>query len=88
MLSYSGKPCQVMIAYLQGLCYRCNMLKAKAQEAAGGAWVFRNVPRDVMRHAKIVAAVESTSVKQLLIRLLRSYVQELERKGILPKGKG
>ncbi len=49
--------------------------------------MFRNVPREVMRHAKIVAAVEGTSVKQLLIELLRAHVQELERKGILPKGK-
>ena len=87
MLSYNGKPCQVMIACLRGLCYRYDMLKGKDQVTHGGAWVFRNVPRDVMRHAKIVAAVEGTSVKQLLIKLLRAHVQELERKGIMPKGK-
>ena len=62
-------------------------MKAMSQKTPGGAWVFRNVPRDVMRHAKIVAAVEGTSVKQLLIKLLQAYVQELERKGGLPKGR-
>ena len=62
-------------------------MKATSPKTPGGAWVFRNVPRDAMRHAKIVAAVEGTSVKQLFIKLLRAYVQELERKGILPKGK-
>ncbi len=87
MLSYNGKPCQVMLACLVALCYPRNILKTKAQKTTGGAWVFRNVPREVMRHAKIVAAVEGTSVKQLLIELLRAHVRELERKGILPKAK-
>ncbi len=60
---------------------------AWSRRGSGGAWVFRNVPRDMMRYAKIVAAIEGTSVKQLLIKLLRAYVQEMERKGIFPKGK-
>ncbi len=62
-------------------------MKAMSPKTPGGAWVCRNVPRDVMRHAEIVAAVEGTSVKQLLIKLFRTYVQELEPRAVLPKGK-
>ena len=64
------------------------MPKGKPANARGGSWVFRDIPREVMRQAKIIAAVQGTSVKQLLIGLLRKHGEDLERKGVLPKGKG
>jgi hypothetical protein len=52
-----------------------------------GAWIFRDVPRDLMRRAKAGAALQGKSVRALAIELMEAHLQELERKGILPKGK-
>ena len=52
-----------------------------------GAWNFRDIPRDLMRKVKMAAAHEGRSVKDFLIELAETKIQELERKGILPKGK-
>jgi len=40
-----------------------------------------------MRRAKAGAALQGKSVRALAIELMESHLQELERKGILPKGK-
>jgi uncharacterized protein (DUF1778 family) len=52
-----------------------------------GAWNFREIPRDLMRKVKMAAAHEGKTVKDFLIELAETRIQELERKGILPKGK-
>jgi hypothetical protein len=52
-----------------------------------GAWNFRDIPRDLMRKVKMAAAHEGKTVKDFLIELAEARIQELERKGILPKGK-
>ena len=52
-----------------------------------GAWNFRDIPRDLMRKVKMAAAHEGKSVKDFLIELAEAKIQDLERKGILPKGK-
>jgi hypothetical protein len=52
-----------------------------------GAWNFRDIPRDLMRKVKMAAAHEGKTVKEFLIQLALGKVDELERKGILPKGK-
>lgn len=62
------------------------MPKGKDRDEAG-VWNFRNVPRDVIVKAKIEAAVQRKSVKALLMELVEAHWQELERKGLLPKGK-
>ncbi len=63
------------------------MPKRKGQDAKGGSWIFRDIPRDLMRRAKIAAAVEGKSIKALLIEAMEARLQDLERKGLLPKGK-
>ncbi|MGD9728510.1 MAG: hypothetical protein AB7R40_16085 [Nitrospiraceae bacterium] len=40
-----------------------------------------------MRRVKMAAAHEGKTVKDFLIELAEAKIQELERKGILPKGK-
>lgn len=60
--------------------------KDKEPEAFG-VWNFRDVPRDVLVKAKIEAAIQGQSVKALLMDLVEAHWQELERKGMLPKGK-
>ncbi len=52
-----------------------------------GAWNFRDIPRGLMQRVKMAAAYEGKTVKQFLIDLAKARLQELERKGILPKGK-
>ena len=53
-----------------------------------GTWIVRDVPRDLMRRARAAAALQGKSVKGILIELMEGYVQDLERKGLMPKGKG
>jgi uncharacterized protein (DUF1778 family) len=48
----------------------------------------REIPRDLMRKVKMAAAHEGKTVKEFLLELAQAKVEELERKGILPKGKG
>jgi hypothetical protein len=52
-----------------------------------GAWNFREIPRDLMRRVKMAAAHEGKTVKEFLIELAEAKIGDLERKGILPKGK-
>jgi len=40
-----------------------------------------------MKRAKIAAAVEGTSIKALVLRALDEHLQDLGKKGLLPKGK-
>ena len=63
------------------------MPKGKEQEDKGGSWIFRDIPRDLMKRIKIAAAIEGKSIKALLIESVETRLQEMERKGILPKGK-
>lgn len=50
-----------------------------------GAWNFREIPRDLMRKVKMAAAHEGKTVKDFLMELARTKVEELEKKGILPR---
>jgi hypothetical protein len=52
-----------------------------------GAWNFRDIPRGLMRRVKMAAAHEGKTVKEFLVELAEARLLELERKGILPKGK-
>jgi hypothetical protein len=52
-----------------------------------GVWNFREVPRDAIVKAKIGAALQGKSVKAFLLDLVEAHWQELEKKGLLPKGK-
>ncbi len=62
------------------------MPKGKGRDETG-VWNLRDVPRDVIVKAKIEAAVQGKSVKALLMELVEAHWQDLERKGMLPKGK-
>ena len=52
-----------------------------------GVWNFREVPRDTIVKAKIGAALQGKSVKAFLMDLVEAHWQELDRRGMLPKGK-
>jgi hypothetical protein len=53
-----------------------------------GAWIFKGLPRDFMQRAKIAAAVEGRTVKDMVMALVEAHLKDLEKKGLLPKGKG
>jgi hypothetical protein len=63
--------------------------KADKKDKPGerGTWIVRDVPRDLMRQARGAAALQGKSVKGILIELMEGYIQDLEKKGLLPKGK-
>jgi hypothetical protein len=61
------------------------MVKNPAE--GSGAWNFRDIPRDLMRKVKMAAAHEGKTVKDFLIELAEARISELEKRGILPKGR-
>ena len=63
------------------------MVKGKDEEEKGGSWVFRDIPRPLMYRMKIAAAIEGKSLRQLLLDLSEAHLKDLEKKGLLPKGK-
>ncbi len=66
---------------------RASMKAQKKDSSVDGTWIVRDVPRDLMRRARAAAALQGKSVKGILIELMEGYLQELEKKGLLPKGK-
>jgi len=52
-----------------------------------GTWIFRDIPRDLMRKVKAIAAIQGKSVKGIVIELVVKDVEEFERKGGFPKSK-
>jgi len=76
------------IASISWLCYPRSMAKERSSKDKGGAWVVRYVPREMMHRTKVAAAIQRTSIKRFLLDLVEAHLQELERRGILPKSKG
>jgi plasmid stability protein len=52
-----------------------------------GTLNIRGIPKDLVFKLKMAAAAEHRSVKGFLLALVEERIQELERKGLLPKGK-
>ena len=46
----------------------------------------REIPRETLFRLKMAAAAEQKTVKELVLDLIERKLQELERKGLLPKG--
>jgi hypothetical protein len=57
------------------------------KEQDRGAWVVRDIPRETMHRTRIAAAIERKRMKQFLLDLVEAHLQEMEKKGLLPKGK-
>ena len=64
------------------------MSQKKDQANETGTWIVKDVPRDLMHRVKVAAAIQKKTVKQLLFDLAEAHLQELERKGVVPRGKG
>lgn len=59
--------------------------KRKQEETT--ALNLRGIPVETYYRLKMAAAAEHKSVKDLLLEMIAGKIQELEKKGILPKGK-
>lgn len=46
-----------------------------------GTWIFKGIPRDLMRRAKSGAALQGKSLRQVVMELMENYVQDAEKKG-------
>jgi len=68
-----------------GLC--SPPMKDKPSPDKAGTWIVRNIPADLMRRTRMAALVERKTVRQLLMDLVEEHLLELERRGLLPKGK-
>ena len=48
----------------------------------------RGMPRDLLAKLKAVAALQQMTLGDYIKNLCEAHVQEMEKKGLLPKGKG
>ncbi len=63
-------------------------MKEKADSEKTGTWIVRHIPASLMRRTRMAALAEGKTVRRILMDLVQGHLQELERRGILPKGKG
>ena len=61
--------------------------KDRRDEESPSVLYLRGTPRVLGRKLKAAAALEGKSLTEYVVDLLEAHVEELERKGVLPKGK-
>ena len=52
-----------------------------------GALNLRDIPKEQLYKLKMAAAAEHRTVKGFILNLIETRIEELEKKGLLPKGK-
>lgn len=62
-------------------------MKGTADSQKTGTRIIRHIPADLMRRTRMAGLAERKTVRQLIMGLVEAHLQELERKGLLPKGK-
>jgi hypothetical protein len=62
-------------------------LKEMGESEDLGVLFVRNVPKDLTARLKAVAALNRQTLGQYILELLTVHLQELEKKGHLPRGK-
>lgn len=62
-------------------------MSRKEQPADTGTINIRDIPREMLVRMKMAAALERRTLKGFLLALAEERIQELEKKGLLPKGK-
>lgn len=69
------------------LCYTAPAMAKKDDPADTGTINIRDIPRELLMRMKMAAVLERRTLKGFLLALAEERIQELERKGMLPKGK-
>lgn len=75
---------------LRGSCWACYSASTMARNddvTDTGTINIREVPRELLVRMKMACAVERRTLKGFLLALAEERIQELERKGLLPKGR-
>ena len=72
--------------FLAALLHSSAMAKGHTGEHQGTLNI-RQIPKDVIFRLKMAAAAEHRTVKGFILALIEERIQELEKKGLLPKGK-
>jgi len=67
---------------------QCRLMKDKDPKVKTGTWIVKQIPSDLMRRTRIAALTEGKTVRTLLMDLVEAHLKEMEKKGLLPKGKG
>jgi hypothetical protein len=62
-------------------------MPTKKPKESDGTLNLRGIPRETIYRLKMAAAAEHRTVKDLILELVEEKIQDLEKKGILPKGK-
>ena len=62
-------------------------MKDKDPKGKTGTWIVKQIPSDLMRRTRIAALTEGKTVRALLMDLVEAHLKELEKKGLLSKGK-
>ena len=52
-----------------------------------GALNLRDIPKEQLFKLKMAAAAERRTVKAFILNLIETRIDEMEKKGLLPKGK-
>ena len=64
------------------------MPKTPRSEDDAAVLFVRGMPRDLLAKLKAVAALHQMTLGDYIKDMFEAHVQEMEKKGILPKGKG
>ncbi len=67
---------------------RSRPMKRPSAPEAPAQLNFRNIPRETLYRLKMAAAAEHKTVRELVMELIEGKIQELEKKGVLPKTRG
>jgi hypothetical protein len=77
----------IAIAYPLGPCYTPPPMAKRSLEDHQGTLNIRGIPKETIFRLKMAAAAEHRTVKGFILSLIEERIQELEKKGLLPKGK-
>jgi hypothetical protein len=72
---------------MDNMAHKEECMVTKASVEKPGNINIREVPRDLLARLKMAAAVERKTVKDVILELVQGKVQDMEKKGLLPKGK-
>ncbi len=64
------------------------LMARKGTPSHKGTLNIRGIPKGTIYRLKMAAAAEHRTVKGFLLELIEGRIQEMERKGLLPKGRG
>jgi len=62
-------------------------MRDKGDDRQTGTWIVRHIPTGLMRRTRMADLAEGKTVRQLLMDLVTRHLADLEKKGLLPKGK-